>query len=75
MERGEVISHIQDPPIESNVFRGQVFWLGQDPLVVGKKYKLKLGSCETQVEVQSIDSIINIENAQDVLSLSKKGSR
>jgi len=74
LERGEVISHIEDPPIESNVFRGQVFWLGEDPLVLGKKYKLKLGSFETQVEVQSIDSIINIENLAITKPIQKNAS-
>ncbi len=74
LERGEVISHIHDPPIESNVFRGQVFWLGQKPLVLGKTYKLKLGSCEAQVEVQSVDSIINVEDLAVTKPTQKKAS-
>ncbi len=62
IERGEVISHVVEPPLESNVFRGHVFWLGREPLVAGKQYKLKLGTFEAPVEVQSIDRIIDIDD-------------
>ena len=62
VERGEVISHVTEPPIESNVFRGHVFWLGREALAAGKQYKLKLGTFEAPVEVQSIDRIIDIDD-------------
>ena len=62
VERGEVISHMANPPLESNVFRGHIFWLGCEALTVGKKYKLKLGTFETSVKVQSIERIIDIDN-------------
>lgn len=74
LERGEVISHIQEPPIETNVFRGHIFWLGQAPLVLGKKYKLKLGSCEAHVGVQSIDSIIDVEDLEITKPTKNHGS-
>jgi len=62
VERGELISHGTDPPLESNVFRGHIFWLGHEPLAVGNKYKLKLGTFEVPIEVQSIDRIIDIHD-------------
>lgn len=62
VERGEVISHVARPPLESNVFRGHVFWLGHEPLAAGKQYKLKLGTHEAPVEVQSIDRVIDIDD-------------
>ena len=62
IERGEVISHLSRPPLESNVFRGHIFWLGKEPLAAGKRYKLKLGTHEEPVVVQSIDRIINIDD-------------
>ena len=62
VERGEVISHIADPPLESNVFRGHIFWLGREPLAAGKQYKLKLGTFEAPVKVQSVDRIIDIDD-------------
>ncbi|MFP6778569.1 MAG: GTP-binding protein, partial [Alphaproteobacteria bacterium] len=62
IERGEVISHLSRPPLESNVFRGHIFWLGKEPLAAGNRYKLKLGTHEEPVVVQSIDRIINIDD-------------
>lgn len=59
VERGEVISHVEAPPTETNVFRARVFWLGKAPLEEGKRYKAKLGTREVQVEVQSIDRVID----------------
>ena len=40
-----------NPPIETNVFRGRLFWLGREPLTVGNRYTLKLGTRETAVAV------------------------
>jgi bifunctional enzyme CysN/CysC len=59
VERGEVASHVHDPPVESNVFRARVFWLGKKPLEPGNRYTLKLGTTETEVVVQSIERVID----------------
>ena len=59
VERGEVASHADAPPIESNVFRGRLFWLGRKPLAVGNRYTLKLNTTETEVAVQSIERVID----------------
>jgi bifunctional enzyme CysN/CysC len=59
VERGEVASHREQPPIESNVFRARVFWLGHAPLEPGNRYTLKLHTAETDVTVQSIESVID----------------
>lgn len=59
VERGEVVSHIENAPIETDVFRARVFWLGQEPMVKGRSYRMKLGTMEAPVTVQSIESIID----------------
>jgi bifunctional enzyme CysN/CysC len=59
VERGELISHEEDAPVETEVFRARLFWLGHDPLTAGKSYKLKLGTFETPVTVQKVDRIID----------------
>ena len=61
VERGEVISHVEMPPQLSNTFRATVFWLGHNPLTVGKTYKMKLLTGEVQVTVNRIESIIDTE--------------
>ena len=35
-ERGEVASHVTDPPIETDVFHLRLFWLADAPLEIGK---------------------------------------
>jgi bifunctional enzyme CysN/CysC len=59
VERGEVASHPEHPPVESNVFRGRLFWLGKKPLAVGQRYLLKLNTIETEAVVQSIERVID----------------
>ena len=59
VERGEVASHVEHAPIETNVFRARLFWLGRQPLTVGSRYTLKLNTSETEVTVQSIDRVID----------------
>lgn len=59
VERGEMASHEDNAPIETDVFRAQIFWLGREPLKVGSKYKCKLATAEFPVTIQSIDRVIN----------------
>jgi bifunctional enzyme CysN/CysC len=59
VERGEVISHLDHPPLESDVFRARLFWLGVRPLAEGGRYRMKLNACEVGVTVQSIEKVID----------------
>ena len=68
VERGEVMSHLEHAPIESNVFKARLFWLGHNPLTIGRSYTLKLGTLEAPVTVEAIDHVI------DTSDLSTKGS-
>ncbi|MEE8295719.1 MAG: GTP-binding protein, partial [Sphingomonadales bacterium] len=43
VERGDIVSHVDTPPIETDVFKGKVFWLGKKPLKEDATYKMKLG--------------------------------
>ena len=59
VERGEVISHANNAPMETNVFRARLFWLGEAPLLVGNRYKLKLGTSEARVQVEAIEQVVD----------------
>ncbi|HLI10203.1 MAG TPA: adenylyl-sulfate kinase [Alphaproteobacteria bacterium] len=59
VERGEVISHVETPPVETNVFRARIFWLGDHPLRIGSRYTLKLNTLAVSVEVQEIERVID----------------
>ena len=59
VERGEIVSHEQSPPVETDVFRARLFWLGKVPLTQRARYKLKLASAEANVRVQAIERVID----------------
>ncbi|HKO06638.1 MAG TPA: GTP-binding protein, partial [Alphaproteobacteria bacterium] len=59
IERGEMISHAEKPPVETNVFRARLFWLGHVPLKEGGRYTLKLHTAAVPVEVQEIERVID----------------
>jgi bifunctional enzyme CysN/CysC len=59
VERGNIISHSSDAPVLSNLFRARVFWLGDSPLAVGNRYRLKMNTAEYPVEVTKIEKVID----------------
>lgn len=59
VQRGEMVSHATTPPIESNVFKARLFWLGASPLIAGKGYTLKLNTIETAIEVAAVERVID----------------
>lgn len=59
-QRGELVAHPDDtPPQVSNRIRASIFWMGRVPLSFHKKYKLKLATQEVEVELESIEKIID----------------
>lgn len=65
VERGHVASHEADPPVQTNVFRARIFWLGRAPLEVGRRYKMKLATVEHPVEVQAIERVIDVADLSE----------
>ena len=58
-KRGEIISHIKNAPIVSDLFNTNIFWMGKNSLVKGKKYKIKLVTQEVECEVVSFNKVID----------------
>ena len=56
---GELLSHIENAPIETDVFRGKVWWRRKEPLTQGSAVGLDIGERVVDVEVQSIDHVID----------------
>jgi bifunctional enzyme CysN/CysC/sulfate adenylyltransferase subunit 1 len=71
-KRGEFITHQEQVPLVSEVFRANLFWMGKSPLLKGKKYKLKLATQEVEAEIITVNKVIDastleaIENANQV---------
>lgn len=59
VERGHVGSHKENLPMLSNVFQANIFWLSNAPLKVGNTYKVRYGTTEASVSVQSIDTLVD----------------
>lgn len=59
VERGHIGSHDHDLPMLSNVFRANIFWLSDNKLKVGNTYKVRYGTVEARVSVQSIDVMVD----------------
>lgn len=64
VERGHIGSHNKNPPMLSNVFRANIFWLSQNPLKVGNSYRVRYGTHEAAVTVQSIDRLIDTDDLE-----------
>jgi bifunctional enzyme CysN/CysC len=62
VERGEIVSHVENAPVETNVFRARLFWLGHQPLKAGDQYRLKLATREVPVTVQQIERVIDADS-------------
>lgn len=64
VERGHLGSSEKNLPILSNVFRANIFWLSHAPLKVGNSYKIRYGTTEARVTVQSIDSLVDTQDLE-----------
>ena len=62
VERGHIGSHTENPPMLSNVFRANLFWLSPKSLKVGNTYKVRYATHEAAVTVQSIDLVIDTDD-------------
>ncbi len=64
VERGELASHTKSLPMLTNVFRANIFWLSSTPLKVGNTYRIRYGTTEASMNVQSIDRVFDNENVE-----------
>lgn len=69
-KRGQFISHGDTPPLSTNRFKANIFWMGKENLVAGKKYKLKLTTQEVECQVQAIEKVIDASTLETVLGAS-----
>jgi len=58
-KRGEIISHKNNAPVASDLFTTNIFWMGKNSLVKGKKYKIKLVTQEVECEIVAFNKVID----------------
>ncbi len=70
IKRGELACRLSDPhPKVSHTFKANIFWLGKKPMVMGKKYKLKINTSRESV---FLESIINVIDASELTTEKNK---
>lgn len=70
IERGEIMSHLRQGPEVGTLLRVNLFWLGKNPMEPGRRYKLKLGTSQTEV---GIERIVRVLDASELgASITKK---
>jgi bifunctional enzyme CysN/CysC len=62
VERGDLASHPDRPPVLTNVFRATLFWLGRRPLAAGCQVKLKLATRVAPVVVEAVEAVIDTDS-------------
>ncbi|MCW9033785.1 MAG: adenylyl-sulfate kinase [Rhodospirillales bacterium] len=62
VERGQMAAPVDQTPIETNLVKARVFWMGSNPLKIGNRYKLKLNTTEVSAEVVKIEKVIDATN-------------
>ena len=67
IERGEVAAPTLARPPAAVVLQARVFWFNETPLRAGSRLALKLGTIETQVEVASIEAVVDAGAIERVL--------
>jgi bifunctional enzyme CysN/CysC len=57
--RGAVAAPVGLPPATTSRFRARLFWMGQNDLIAGERYKLKLATQEAMATVVEIERVID----------------
>ncbi len=71
VKRGELVTVIgQEPPKTGTEIRASVFWLGKEPIVTDKSYKLKIGTAQRECRIEKIVKVLDAAT----LESSKKNS-
>ena len=68
---GDLASHMVTLPVETDVFLGQLCWLGATPPAAGASYTLRLHGRELPVSVQSVSESEPAGNLEAVLRVSE----
>ncbi|MGL4760726.1 MAG: GTP-binding protein [Sarcina sp.] len=64
-KRGELICKKEEKPYVGNIFNTNIFWMGNEPLVKGKEYKLKIATGEVKCTVALINKVIDSSNLEE----------
>ncbi|MCB9702663.1 MAG: GTP-binding protein [Myxococcales bacterium] len=58
-DRGDIVSHVAEPPAVANRLRVKLFWLGRAPMTGDRAYKLKLATAEVEARIAAIHRVLD----------------
>jgi sulfate adenylyltransferase subunit 1 len=70
-KRGEIIALKESSPLVSRAMRANIFWMGKNDLILGKKYKIKLATQEVIGEVTEIIKVIDASSLDSSKSVDR----
>jgi bifunctional enzyme CysN/CysC len=61
VQPGEIMCKTREKnlPHTGSTFNANIFWMGKEPLVTNKEYKLKLGTAKTYAKVKSVNRVLD----------------
>jgi bifunctional enzyme CysN/CysC len=66
VERGQVASHPSSQPRVGREFRARIFWLGKEPLVPNKTYRLRLLTQNVEAVIAKIEKITDASTLESI---------
>ena len=66
VERGAVAAAESAPPYALTWFKARVFWLGKQPFVPGRNYRLKLATQEVECHIEKLERVIDASTLQTI---------
>jgi len=63
IKRGDVLSHVQKAPQVGKRIRVNMIWLGREPFVQGRDYKLKIHTAAIPTRIHRINKVIDASEA------------
>lgn len=63
LQRGDIMCRLSETlPQVSSLLQVKLFWMNKRPLVMGKEYKLKIGTAKVSVYVKKINHVLDASN-------------
>jgi sulfate adenylyltransferase subunit 1 len=59
--RGDLLSHVQDPPAVARRVTARLAWLDREPLSTSRRYWLKTGTQAVRATIEQLDSRLDLE--------------
>ncbi|EKD28072.1 MAG: hypothetical protein ACD_79C00441G0002, partial [uncultured bacterium] len=64
IERGQLISHTDNPPYLADEFAANIFWMGIKPVKAGQTYIFRLGTQEAECTIEKIKNVLRFDNSK-----------